>query len=1088
MRLRRLPAALLAAVTTVALVAVAPAGASAAPAPGAAAAPGPVSVTLITGDRVTVGANGGLSVQTGPGRDGVRFVGRTRNGHRYVIPVDALPLLRDNRLDQRLFDLTALRDFGYTGDAELPLLIAYPEGRTRSARSAAGGTARVVRDLPGVNALAVRAARAARAELWTSLTGGTPSARSLTPGVDRVYLDGKRKVSLDVSVPQIGAPAAWRAGLDGTGVKVAVLDSGIDATHPDFAGRIAAAENFSAARTADDEVGHGTHVASIIAGSGARSGGRYRGVAPGAQLVIGKVCESLWCEESAILAGMEWAAPLAPVVNLSLGGGDLPGIDPLEQAVEDLTAAYGSLFVIAAGNAGGTATVGSPGSADSALTVGAVDDEDQLADFSSRGPRVGDDAIKPDITAPGVDIVAAKAANGVIGDPAADGYVSLSGTSMATPHVAGAAAILTQQHPGWSPRQRKTVLMGAAQPTDGVDVFGQGAGRVDVARAIRQTVSVDEGSVSFGRQLWPHADDVPVTKTVTYRNAGAAPVTLSLALDTESAAFSVAATALTVPAGGTATTTITADTRVGEPDGFRTGRLVATGPGDLRVETPFAVNQEVESYDVKLRHVGRDGAPAADYLTVFTNLADGTTYEVSGPGPDPTVRLPKGEYGMFSWIYGADDFTMLVTPKRVVASATTIRLDARQGEPMLITVPRKDARPTLIAANADWIGEEFGIGATALSEEYGDTFLAQVGPRTKVDGFFGSINAAFAKLDGGSAQDSPFTYDLGYLRKGSFYTGFTRHVRPADLATIKARYAQEATGVEGVKSNFAVLDENLGGWSVLLPFRLPFERTEWVNTDGPVRWAPEFYQQLPPEGEEFPEWISWLFGPAQRFHGGATYRQEWNRAVFAPSVAGDVDTAVRAGDLIAVGLPLFSDGAGHLGGSLTEAARTALYAGDTLIGEEASDYAEFEVPAAEQAYRLEVSASRGAPFRLSTTVSGTWTFRSGHGTGRLPLSTVRFSPKLDERNAAPAGRAYDIPITVERPAGAGAGRNRTLTAEVSYDDGRTWRAAAVRGTGDQRIARVTHPAGAGFASLRVHATDTRGNTAGITVIRAYGIA
>ena len=100
---------------------------------------------------------------------------------------------------------------------------------------------------------------------------------------------------------------------------------------------------------------------------------------------------------------------------MSLGGGDTPSIDPLEQAVDDLTAAHGTLFVIAAGNAGGTATVGSPGSADSALTVGAVDDEDQLADFSSRGPRVGDDAIKPDITAPGVDIVAAGAANGVIG-------------------------------------------------------------------------------------------------------------------------------------------------------------------------------------------------------------------------------------------------------------------------------------------------------------------------------------------------------------------------------------------------------------------------------------------------------------------------------------------------------------------------------------------------------------------------------------------------------------------------------------------------------------------------------------------------
>ena len=166
-----------------------------------------------------------------------------------MIPVDALPLVQGGRLDQRLFDLTALRDFGYTGKAELPLLVAYPRSGNRkgpaSAKAATGATARVVRDLSGVGALAVRAQRTARAELWASLTTGTATARALRPGVERIYLDGKRKVNLDVSVPQIGAPAAWQAGLDGTGVTVAILDTGIDATHPDFAGKIVANENFT---------------------------------------------------------------------------------------------------------------------------------------------------------------------------------------------------------------------------------------------------------------------------------------------------------------------------------------------------------------------------------------------------------------------------------------------------------------------------------------------------------------------------------------------------------------------------------------------------------------------------------------------------------------------------------------------------------------------------------------------------------------------------------------------------------------------------------------------------------------------------
>ncbi len=1091
---RKLHTSLLAAATALAVVVVAPT-AHAAP-EGAAAAPGaatagakPVRITLITGDRVTTGAGGSVSVQPGPGRSGMKFLSRVAAGHRYVIPADALALLRTGRIDQRLFDVTALAGFGYTG-TELPLLIAYPAagGRAAAARSAAGaGGARIERDLRSVGMLAVRADLAARASLWTALTSGTTATRGLRPGVERIHLDGKRKISLDVSVPQIGAPAAWRAGLDGTGVKVAVLDTGIDATHPDLADRIAATQNFTDAADADDTVGHGTHVASTIAGTGAASGGRYRGVAPGAKLVIGKVCATDFCEESDILAGMEWAAAQAPVVNMSLGDIDMPGTDPLEQAVEDLTAAHGALFVIAAGNAGGTATVGTPGTADAALSVGAVDRDDQLADFSSRGPRAGDDAIKPDITAPGVEIVAARAAHDEIGGPApVPGYSTLSGTSMATPHVAGAAAIVTQQHPGFSPRDRKTLLMGAARPTAGVDVFGQGAGRVDVARAITQTVATDQGSLSFGRQQWPHDDDVPVTRTVTYRNHGTTPVTLTLALST-SDTFTLGATTLTVPAGGTASTTVTADTRGDGPDGLKSGYLTATGPGGIKVQTPVGVNREVESYDVKLVHLGRDGRPAGEFLTVLIDLATGATFEAFGSERVTTIRVPKGRYGTFTWIFAENDFSMLVRPSILIDRATTMRLDARRAGPVRVTVPRRDATPTLIAANADWTGPDFGVGASALADTFEGLFLGRLGPATRVEEFIGSLNTSFARLGDDSFRNSPYTYDLVYFRKGTFFNGFTKAVRQGELATIRARYAAEAAGVEGLKANSGRLDDTMGGWSVLLPFDLPFRRTEYVNTDGGVRWSADFFQQLPPTGDEWPEWISGSLQPLTRLQPGRTYRQEWNRAVFAPSVAGDIDAAFRIGDLIVVGLPLFSEGSGHLGWSITDTARVALYSGDELIGENADQYGEFEVPAAEAPYRLEVSAARSAPFRLSTRISGTWTFRSASGDARLPLSTVRFSPRLDDHNAAPAGRAFDIPLTVERQKGSAATRNKALRAEVSYDDGQTWQAAAVRGSGDRRTMRVSHPATAGFVSLRVRATDTAGNTAVQTVIRAYAI-
>jgi subtilisin family serine protease len=110
----------------------------------------------------------------------------------------------------------------------------------------------------------------------------------------------------------------------------AVLDSGIDLDHPDFAGRLAEVRNFTNAPDANDTYGHGTHVASILAGSGAASGGTYRGVAPDARLLIGKVCPANFCPESAILEGMAWASRAgADVVNMSFGGPDTPGLDPV---------------------------------------------------------------------------------------------------------------------------------------------------------------------------------------------------------------------------------------------------------------------------------------------------------------------------------------------------------------------------------------------------------------------------------------------------------------------------------------------------------------------------------------------------------------------------------------------------------------------------------------------------------------------------------------------------------------------------------------------------------------------------------------
>ncbi|MEU4425894.1 S8 family serine peptidase [Actinoplanes sp. NPDC024001] len=1088
---RRLPALLTTAILGLGVLA---APASAAPTPGAAtktqATAKSVSVTLITGDRVTVHGKA-VSVDPGPGRDRVRFLTQTLDGHRFVIPADALGLLREGRLDKRLFDVTELAALN-AGD-ELPLLVAHPDGGAPGARSAlSAGEARVTRDLSAVGVLAVRADLTARSALWSSLTTATAGqARALRSGVQKVWLDGRRKLNLDRSVPQIGAPTAWQAGYDGTGVTVAVLDSGIDLTHPDFAGQIAGTQDFTGSGSVDDEVGHGTHVASTVAGTGAASGGRYKGVAPGAKLLIGKVCGTEFCMDSQILEGMIWAAERAPVVSMSLGGPDSPEVDPLEQAVNELTAQHDTLFVMSAGNSGfeGYGSLGSPSTADAALSVGAVDRDDSLAEFSSRGPRVGDGAVKPDITAPGVGIVAARAANDVIGEPApVEGYSTLSGTSMSAPHVAGAAAILTQQHPGWSSRLRKNTLMASAKPTEGVGSFDQGAGRVDVARQITQTVTVDEGSISFGVQRWPHDDDQPITKTVTYRNSGTTAVDLTLAVS--GGPFTVAASTLTVPAGGTATTTVTADTRGDDPDGPIGGYLTATAAGGVRVSTPIGVDKEVESYDVTIRTINRDGSPNIDHAILFAALDRFKAIEANDDEATQVVRIPKGRYGLFAYLYvGEEEQSLLVDAVVVIDADRTITIDARKAAPVRLTAPQAGAGTAFAAINADWMTENVGyltgIGGSTFDTLYAGPISGATDPSllASVNGTFAAPGAA------GDFLNSPYSTDLAYFSPGRMFHGLRKSPRLSELAKFDAAYAAEATGARGAKANPARFTEDSVYWIVPLPFDLPARRTEYVNPQ--TQWGGLFMQEVPPASEdEFPVTVSELNAGRQPVRAGHTYRQDWNRAVFGPNVTqplSDPLWVTRQGDFLIAYLPLSSDGAGHPGFSYASTETTALYRGNTKIGEGL----QFEVPPEPATYRLEATAKRAAPHTLSTEIRASWTFRSGHVAGeqfqRLPVHTVRFAPRLDDRSAAPAGRRFEIPVFVEHQPGADVGRVRKVKVEVSYDDGRTWQKAAVSGAGDRRVATVHHPRGAGFASLRMSAADTAGNTVEQTLIRAYAL-
>jgi hypothetical protein len=1021
------------------------------------------TITLITGDRVTVTGDR-LFVQPAKGREHMQFRTLKRDGHLSVVPADALVLVRNGQVDARLFDVTAQVAFGYDRRADLPLLVT-PAGRSLVKPAAPAGL-KVDRNLPAVHGFAGKAKPADLGTLWRDV-----KARAAT---SKVWLDGIRK--LDVSgVGQIGAPAAWQAGFDGTGVTVAVIDSGIDAAHPDLAGQVVAEHNFvSDLEDELDHVGHGTHVASIIAGTGVASNGTYKGVAPGAKLIDAKACAIFGCPDSAILDAMNWVAAdqHAKIVNMSLGGPDTPDVDPLEQAITDLSVQYGTLFVVASGNDGADRTVESPGDVDAALTVGAVDAHDALADFSSRGPRSGDSALKPDITAPGVDITAALSKDS--GGPAGQAYIDHSGTSMATPHAAGAAAILLQHSPALSGSGLKATLMASAVPNPATPIYGQGAGRVDVPRSLAATLTTSPASVSFGRQQWPHTDDTVVTRTVTYHNAGPAAQTVSLALEPGSAMFALSASTLTVPAGGDASVTVTADTRVAGPDGLFGGYLVATA-GSSTTRTPFAVEKEVESYDVTINHLGLDGQPTADAFDVLFGIDASSFFTPSGAAGTVHVRLPEGRYFLDSTTFAGDLLIDQQLPVLDVTKAVTVTVDARAAKPVTVTVPAAGAAQILGYVLAGYTSDTVAFGSGLFL----DTFdLLRIGPigTASLDGYVQQVGGQWTK----PGDDSPFQYNLSFVQGQRPFAGLTRSVKDRDLARVRSTYRAQLPGAAGETVAFGAVKQIGFAISSGTAVHAPFTRDEFFSQATDLTWVSQLIEQYPDQ-QDGP--LTFTSTTEQAYRAGHRYERVWNRAVIGPAFP-TPDHALRFGDELFADMPTFSAAGSDLYGYSTTTGESRLLRNGTLVGTGTPDF--IDVPGLDPAagrFRLESTAERPAPFTLSTKVSAVWEFTSGHApetTGTpIPLSAVRFSPWLDDQNTAPAGRLFVVPVSIQSP-----NRNRSLSVQVSYDDGKTWKAAPVIAG----VVVLNHPKGAGFVSLRARATDVQGNTLDQTVIRAYKIA
>jgi serine protease AprX len=304
--------------------------------------------------------------------------------------------------------------------------------------------------------------------------------------VTEVYDDFPVKALLDQAVPRASVDLVWkRLENEGEGVIIGICDTGVDITHGDLAGRILGTADFTGEGDFDGN-GHGTHCATIAVGDGSRSNGKYRGAAPKAKLYMAKGLDSSGQgSASSIADGIEWLHERGVhVISLSLGGSAQAGVKDILQVTCEAAIDAGIAVFCAAGNSGpGERTIATPGVSPKVITVGASDDNDKVADFSSRGPTV-DGYEKPDVVAPGVNIIAGRSKNTALGRVIDDYYVELSGTSMATPFAAGVSLLMLEARKDLKPDEIKAALENSALDLKTGNDNVEGEGRIDAYAAI----------------------------------------------------------------------------------------------------------------------------------------------------------------------------------------------------------------------------------------------------------------------------------------------------------------------------------------------------------------------------------------------------------------------------------------------------------------------------------------------------------------------------------------------------------------------------------------------------------------------------
>jgi subtilisin family serine protease len=1212
------------------------------------------TVTLITGDTLEV-------TRLEDGRYTISVASRSgafqtiNNGEdTYVIP-DGVEQLIGDILDMELFNIDYLVENGYS-DTEMttiPVIIEYSTnpGREHAKINTAPGLLKK-HDFETVYASSFEITK----EEANAFANATFYTEGGLEGVKKIWLDRKVELSLDESVPGIGAPYAWDLGYDGSGIKIAIIDTGIWKDHPDLKGKVIAEKDFTDDGTPMDLFGHGTHCAGIAAANGA-----LKGVAPGASLINAKALNKQGSGYmSWVMAAWEWAATQgANVFSMSFGTSPTDGTAPWDIELNTIVDTYNIVAVVAAGNAYDYYNIASPAAADNAIAVGAttkpgvaklsvvspevkdlqanlfeyspkppvegiekpivyaglgsaeefakvdvagkialikrgvytfrdkvinaanagavaaiifnnvprnfmgslgtpvaipavsISLEDgtyllgllekgevivnlrwdiktfAMASFSSRGPRL-DNAVKPEIVAPGVAIKSTVPTYPCkYWDPS--GYMLMSGTSMATPHVAGAAALLLQKHPDWSWTQIRDALMSTAKinvldfyiyPKPIADIYTQGSGVIAVNAAMDVSVVFEPAEISFGIipvELW--RTNPLQSRSLTIRNYGDHDVTLELNAekvhDQTGNTFDIATLdkyTVTIPAGGIETITLTIDLTTPPVNTPLGGRVIAKN-ADIgeEIHAIFGIYKE-QKHNLTIKAIDPEGNPlVGTFACIFEAVASSLTLNknwfnmATDSNGEIKMRLPETYWNIFSlsildapageeyptgtYEYFVPEYELLLNEDK------TVVLDTRNAEPVILDL---QIEPTVPVETFVVMFYENKDGKMLFSLGRGTGPGAYPATRPKYHILPGAPSLGkvymllrFTEARGTSSSDvfpiekTTAIYDFAYTMVGEITTPITYTVDDTTLQQMAL-----------VKAKHFSTDIN----PIVRTWTLPGFPTEWYT--GAVLSL--VHQYLTPiERDEYltPNKLLYLHRMQMDFcdYPGKVYGagERTERTWLEQPVKLWTALAKRTSNYIEVGgYPTDTSGnIPYITAIIPYTIPTGLftftmkvYKDDSLIGTYSTYSWKYTVTPEEANYRMELYSKnipRWSSYSVETFTTIRFKSKYVEGTETLPIINLNYKiPGLRVNNVKVVSKKDPLVIQIIPQSLKGLDISQ-VRFWYSYDDGATWTEVGevVKGT-DNWIVKPEYE-GENYISIKTLVTDVEGNSVEQKIMRAF---